>query len=325
MNLLYYGFAVLVFIAVAFSVEVLWQWWFSTQSRTARKFSRRMQALAGTRAESAGRVSLLKERRFADSERLHELLRKLSIADSLDTHLQQAGSSSNVGRLLAASLATFGGGLLIGMLLVPHWLLALLLASVCGLFPLLMVSRQRAHRLQQIQLQLPEVADLIARSLRAGHALPSTLQMVAEEMPEPICNEFRLVSDEINYGLGLQTAMQRLAARVPIEDLRFLVIAVLIQRESGGNLAELMQNMAKLIRERLKLLGQVRALSAEGRLSGWILFLLPIAMALLLSASNPDYISKLIEDPVGKTMLAVAALQMLLGGLWMRSIVSLRV
>jgi tight adherence protein B len=325
MNLLYYGFGVLVFVAAAFSVEVLWQWWFSTQSSAARKFSRRMQSLAGAKADSAGRVSLLKERRYADSDRLHEILRKLSVVDSLDIHLQQAGSSSNVGRLLAACVAAFGGGLVLGLMLVPHWILALLLASICSLVPLLVVSHQRAHRLHQIQLQLPEVADLIARSLRAGHALPSTLQMVAEEMPEPICGEFRLVADEINYGLGLQAAMQRLAARVPIEDLRFLVIAVLIQRETGGNLAELMQNMANLIRERLKLLGQVRALSAEGRLSGWILFLLPIAMALLLSTSNPDYLSKLIDDPVGKTMLAVAALQMLVGGLWMRSIVSLRV
>ena len=325
MNLLYYGFAVLVFIAVAFSVEALWQWWFSTQSRAARKFSKRIRSLGGADAESARRVSLLKERRFADSDKLHEWLRKLGVAESLDIHLQQAGSSSNVGRLLAASAASFGGGLLLGLLLMPTWLTAMAIALICGCVPMMVVSRQRARRLHQIQLQLPEVADLIARSLRAGHALPSTLQMVAEEMPESICSEFRLVSDEINYGLGLHSAMQRLAARVPIEDLRFLVISVLIQRETGGNLAELMQNMANLIRERLKLLGQVKALSAEGRLSGWILFLLPIAMGLLLMVVNPAYISKLVEDPAGQLMLAVALVQMLLGGLWMRSIVSLRV
>lgn len=325
MNLLYYGFAVLVFIAAAFAVEALWQWWFSTQSRAARRFSKRIRSLGGFEADSARRVSLLKERRFADSDRLHEFLRKISLATALDVHLQQAGSSVNVGRLLAWCAAALGGGLLLGTLLMPSMLIALVFATVCGLMPLLIVSRQRARRLDQIQLQLPEVADLIARSLRAGHALPSTLQMVAEEMPEPICSEFRTVSDEVNYGLGLQPAMQRLAERVPIDDLRFLVISVLIQRETGGNLAELMQNIAKLIRERLKLLGQVKALSAEGRLSGWILFLLPIAMALLLSVSNPAYIAKLVVDPVGRTLLAVAVVQMLLGGLWMRSIVNLRV
>lgn len=325
MNLLYYGFAVLVFIAAAFTVEAVWQWWFSTQSRAARKFSQRIRSLGGGDAESARRVSLLKERRFADSDRLHDFLSKLGVTESLDIHLQQAGSAFNVGRLLGWCAAGFAGGLFFGLLLLPTLPLALVLAVSCGLLPLLIISRQRTRRLEQIQLQLPEVADLIARSLRAGHALPSTLQMVAEEMPEPICSEFRVVSDEINYGLGLQPAMQRLAERVPIEDLRFLVISVLIQRETGGNLAELMQNMANLIRERLKLLGQVKALSAEGRMSGWILFLLPIAMALLLSVSNPAYIAKLIEDPAGRNLLAIAVVLMLLGGLWMRRIVNLRV
>lgn len=326
MNLLYYGFAVLVFIAAAFTVEAVWQWWFSTQSRAARKFSQRIRSLGGgVDAESARRVSLLKERRFADSDRLHDFLSKFSVTESLDIHLQQAGSGINVGRLLGWCAAAFAAGLFAGLLLLPTVLLALVLAVTLGLLPLLIVSRQRSRRLEQIQLQLPEVADLIARSLRAGHALPSTLQMVAEEMPEPICSEFRFVSDEVNYGLGLQPAMQRLAERVPIDDLRFLVISVLIQRETGGNLAELMHNMAKLIRERLKLLGQVKALSAEGRMSGWILFLLPIAMALLLSVSNPAYISKLIEDPAGRNLLAVAVVLMLLGGLWMRRIVNLRV
>lgn len=325
MNLLYFGFAMLVFIAVAFTVEALWQWWFSTQSRAARKFSHRIRSLGGKDADSTHRVSLLKERRFADSDKLHTFLRQFSAAESIDIHLQQAGSTSNVGRLIVTCAAAFGGGLLLGLMLLPSLLTALAVALLCGLIPLLIVSRQRARRLNQIQLQLPEVADLIARSLRAGHALPSTLQMVADEMPEPICSEFRLVSDEVNYGLGMHSAMQRLADRVPIDDLRFLVISVLIQRETGGNLAELMQNMAKLIRERLKLLGQVKALSAEGRLSGWILFLLPIVMALLLALINPTYISKLIDDPAGQVLLGIAAVQMLLGGLWMRSIVNLRV
>ena len=149
------------------------------------------------------------------------------------------------------------------------------------------------------------------------------MQMVAEEMPEPIAGEFRQVADEINYGLGLQAAMQHLSQRIPLDDLRFLVIAVLIQRDTGGNLAELMQNMSHLIRERLKLLGQVSALSAEGRLSGWILFLMPVAMALLLSIVNPDYLFRLIEDPIGRMALGIAIVQMLLGGRWMRTIVTL--
>ncbi len=325
MNLLYFGFAIAVFIAAALAVEALWQWWFSTQSKSARRFSRRIAALSDGATGSARRVSLLKQRRLADSEGMETLLRKWPLAETVDTWLQQAGSQWNVGKLLLLCALVATTGLVTGVLLFSGWLMGVALAGFGSLVPLLMVSHQRSRRLHQLQLQLPEAADLIDSSLRAGHALPSTLQMVAEEMPEPICPEFRSVADEINYGLGLQPAMQRLAERVPLDDLRFLVIAVLIQRESGGNLAELMQKMATLIRERLKLFGQIRSLSAEGRLSGWILFLLPIGMALLMMVVNPAYIGKLVEDPMGKTLLGFATVQMLMGALWMRKIVNLRV
>ena len=324
MNLLYLATTLLIFIATAFTVEALWRWWFSTQSEAARRFSRRIQALGGTQAERAHRISLLKQRKLADSHSIDHLLRRFPVASSIDTQLQQAGSSVNVGRLLGYCGISFGAGLLVGLLLFSMWWLALVIAVVSALIPFVWIIRQRANRLHAIQQQLPEVADLIARSLRAGHALPVTMQMIAEEMPEPIAGEFRQAADEINFGLGLHTAMQHLSQRLPIDDLRFLVVAVLIQRDTGGNLAELMQSMSYLIRERLKLLGQVSALSAEGRLSGWILFLMPFAMALLLSVVNPDYLSRLVQDPIGRVALGIATVQMLLGGLWMRTIIKLR-
>jgi len=325
MNLLYVGFTVFAFIAVALTIEAVWQWWFSTQSQSARRFSRRIGALTQGDGKTGRRVSLLKERRLSDSDRAHAFLRRFAITETIDTWLQQAGSRWSVATLLSWCLLAAGIGLLLGRLLFSGWASSLLVALLFACLPLLSVSRQKARRLHQFQLQLPEAADLIARSLRAGHALPSTLQMVAEEMPEPISAEFRVVSDEINYGLGLQPAMQRLAERVPLDDLRFLVLAVLIQRETGGNLAELMQNMASLIRERLKLLGQIQSLSAEGRLSGWILFLLPIVMAVLLMMVNPEYMEQLVADPIGQMLLGVAGVQMLLGAIWMRRLVNLRV
>lgn len=325
MNLLFLGFSLLIFITTAFAVEALWRWWFSTQSQAARRFSQRIQAVGGTQSQSAYRVSLLKQRRLSDSHDIDHFLRKIPAAQTLDIKLQQAGSTSTVSRVIAYASVGVSVGLLLGLAISGSWLTAGATAIIGGLIPFVILSRQRANRLQQIQQQLPEVADLIARSLRAGHALPATMQMVAEEMPEPIAGEFRQVADEINYGLGLQAAMQHLSKRIPMDDLRFLVIAVLIQRDTGGNLAELMQNMSHIIRERLKLLGQVSALSAEGRLSGWILFLMPVAMALLLSIVNPDYLFRLIEDPIGRMALGFAIVQMLLGGLWMRTIVQLRV
>jgi tight adherence protein B len=325
MNLLYLGFILFIFVATAFAVEALWRWWFSTQSQAARRFNQRIQAVGGNQSQNAFRVSLLKQRRLADNHDVDQFLQKLSIAQAIDIQLQQAGSSTKVGRLLAYCGAGLATGLVLGIAIFGTWALTLALAIIGAMLPFAILNRRRAIRLHQIQQQLPEVADLIARSLRAGHALPATMQMIAEEMPEPISGEFRQVADDISYGLGLHVAMQHLSQRVPIDDLRFLAIAVLIQRDTGGNLAELMQNMAHLIRERLKLLGQVSALSAEGRLSGWILFLMPVAMALLLSIVNPDYLFRLTEDPIGRIALGVAAIQMLLGGLWMRTIVQLRV
>ncbi len=324
MDSLFYGVSVLIFLAVALAVDTMWEWWASTRSKAARRFQRRIHAMTDNQDSSDKRISLLKERKLADSAAWDQTLRKMPWVESLDIQLQQAGSASNVGRLLMMSAVTGSLGLLSGAWLLPGLFFMLLAGFISAITPYLLVMRQRTQRLEKMQLQLPEAADLIARSLRAGHALPSTLQMVADEMPEPICSEFRIVSDEISYGMGLQQAMQRLAERVPMDDLRFLVIAVLIQRETGGNLADLMSNLATLIRERLKLLGQVRSLSAEGRLSGWILFTLPIAMGLLLSVLNPGYLNGLFEDKDGKLLLMIAVVVQLLGGLWMRSIVRIR-
>ena len=176
-----------------------------------------------------------------------------------------------------------------------------------------------------MERQLPEVSDLIARSLRAGHAFPSTVQMVADEMPEPIAGEFRQVADEVNFGVSMSEALQRLAVRIPLTDLRYLVVAVLIQRESGGNLAELMSSISFLIRERLKLLGQISTLSAEGRLSAWILFMLPIVICLLLGFINPTYFNALIKDPDGMHLIISAAVMMAVGALWMRKIIHIHI
>jgi len=325
MNWLYLGTTLFIFIAVAFLVEALWRWWFSTQSHSAKRFNQRIHAMDGAEAARGYGGALLKQRRFAKQPGLDRFLRQWQIAESLDQQLQQAGSQHSVARLLAYCAVGFFIGMVIGSLMFTLWWMMLLVAIVGAVIPIGVLSRQRHARLQQIQRQLPEVADLIARSLKAGHALPATLKMVADEMPEPVCTEFRQVADEIHYGLGLPPALQRLAQRVPVDDLRFLVIAVLIQRDTGGNLAELMQNMSHLIRERLKLLGRIKALSAEGLLSGWILFLLPIGMALLLYFVNPGYLGRLVDDSFGSMMLGIAAIQMLLGGVWMRHIVQIRV
>ena len=326
MDFLYYAFAVLLFIAVALAIEAGWQLWFSTQSRAARRLTRRLQQERAPSGVAQGKGSgLLKDNRLAESAQLDAWLRRLPGMYQLNTFLQQSGSTWSVSVFLAFTGAAFVAGFMLTLLLALAFSLALVIALLASTIPWLIISRQRGRRLRALEQQLPEAADLISRSLRAGHALPSTLQMLADEMPNPIAAEFRIVADEVNFGLSMSDALQRLAARVPLPDLQYLVIAVLIQREAGGNLSELMSKVSQLVRQRLKLLGDVRVMSAEGRLSAWILCLLPVGVAGMFSVTNPTYLKYFVDDPAGPTMLAIAAVMMLLGVLWMRSIVRIRI
>lgn len=325
MDILYYGAFILIFIAVALGVEVVWQWWFSSQSGAARRTRQRLKLVETGSKDSADNLSLLKRRRLSESASAEAFLRRLRGVDFLDRILQQSGCKWTVAGLLINTAICFLFGLLIALMLQPYLTLALAAGIFCSLLPMLYVSRKRSKRLRKMERQLPEVTDLIARSLRAGHAFPSTVQMVADEMPEPISGEFRLVADEVNFGISMAEALQRLALRIPLTDLRYMVVAVLIQRETGGNLAELMTNISYLIRERLKLLGQISTLSAEGKMSAWILGLLPFVICLVLGTMNPGYFTMLIEDPDGMNLIIAAAILMGAGVLWMRKIIHIHI
>jgi tight adherence protein B len=325
MDFQFYAFSVLIFVAVFLAIEGIWQWWFSTQSKAARRTSRRLNSLVDDNHQGRERASLLKERRLAESAATEIFLRRIPGIGAVDNILQQSGSKWSVGNMLAQTAMSLLAGFFFALLLQPYIVIAIFAALACSTFPALHIARKRHLRLKKIERQLPEAADLIARSLRAGHAFPSTLQMVAEELPDPIASEFRIVADEINYGVAMADALPRLAMRVPLTDLSYMVIAVLIQRETGGNLAELMNNISSLLRERLKLLGQVRTLSAEGRLSAWILSLLPVAVGLLMFLVNPSYIKQLTNDEAGFVLLMLACAMMFCGALWMRMIIRIRV
>lgn len=328
MDFLYYAIAILVFIAVALTIEALWQWWFSSQSKAARKLNQRVRQIAlrkgqpGTRPADGG---LWKEARLSESVKVEQNLQRVPGIHQLNTFLRQAGAEWNVARHLGYSAAAAGLGLFIGVLLFPFGWMALLLSGAAAWLPTLVVIKKRGDRLLQIERQLPEAADLISRSLRAGHALPSTLQMLGDELPDPIAAEFRQVSDEVNFGSTMAEALQRLGERVPLTDLRYMIVAILIQREAGGNLAEVMTNVSVLIRQRLKLLGDVRTMSAEGRLSAVILCMLPVVIAGVFTVVSPGYLSGFWADPSGPTMLGSALVMMVLGVLWMRHIVRIRV
>jgi len=196
-------------------------------------------------------------------------------------------------------------------------------ASVGGLTPYFYIRRRRANRLFAFEAALPEAIDLLGRAIRAGHPLSAGLKMVADETAEPISGEFSRVFEELRFGLPFDDAITALGDRVPTTDVRIFITAVLIQREVGGNLAEVLDNLSSIIRQRFTLKRQVRVLTAEGRLSMYVLTLLPIGVGLWVGYTNPEYISLLFTHPLGKAMLGSALVAQAIGFVWMRSITNI--
>ncbi|HSQ92148.1 MAG TPA: type II secretion system F family protein, partial [Nitrospiraceae bacterium] len=181
------------------------------------------------------------------------------------------------------------------------------------------------HRLGEIQRQLPDALELIGRALRAGHALFVGMKMVGSEMRDPIAGEFQRGFDEISMGVSVPESLTHMADRVELMDVKFFVTSVNIQRETGGNLAEIVDSLGRLIRKRFELKQKVRALSADGRISAIVLMSLPFGMALIFYFINPEYLMPLFTDPMGQTMLAAAAIMMIFGGIVMKKMIAIKV
>ncbi|KQQ87078.1 type II secretion system F family protein [Massilia sp. Leaf139] len=325
MDLLFYSFTVFLFAAVILLIEGVYLWWSSTHGKAAQRIARRLQVMSGGLGRSGERISILKQRRFSAHDGFDRLLHKITPLQRLDALLVQAGSALTVERFLGYSLAAFLLILVVSMRWPLPFALRLILALPALAIPYILVRRARRRRLHRIEHQLPDAADFIARALRAGHSFTNVLQIVGNELPEPLSSEFRLAREEINYGVPMGEALHNMAARIPLTDLRYLIIAVLIQRESGGNLAEILGNISTIIRSRLKLVAQVRVLSAEGRMSAWILGVLPFAVMLVLTLLNPSYVSLLWIDPSGVRLLWYAAGMILFGVIWLRKVIRIRI
>jgi tight adherence protein B len=191
--------------------------------------------------------------------------------------------------------------------------------------PFIYLLMKRKKRKEKFERQLPEALELVARALKAGHALTGGLKMAAEEMGDPVGTEFGTLLDEISYGIGVPEALTNLTERVDCEDLRFFAVSVIIQRETGGNLAEILDNLGRLIRERFKFQGRVRVLSAEGRISAVVLVAIPFFIAAFLSIARPDYIGVLASDVIGRVLVLIAFVLMVSGILVMKKMVTIKV
>jgi tight adherence protein B len=252
---------------------------------------------------------------------LHSALERQPWAGNLQLMVVQSGVKVSVGALLLMMGVCGAGAYLLTAWLTRQTWLAVVLGLVATWVPYWYVARARTKRMLKFEEQFPESIDLIARALRAGHALPTGLGMVADEMPAPVGTEFRLLYDEQNFGLTLPDAMRNFARRIPVLDARFFVTAVLTQRESGGNLAEVLDNLASVIRDRFKVKRQVRVISAHGRITGWVLSLLPPSLAMATLLISPDHLGTLTGDPLGRQMIMVAVCLQIIGTLIIRKIV----
>jgi tight adherence protein B len=199
--------------------------------------------------------------------------------------------------------------------------LAAALAAVAAWVPFGVLAWKRSRRLLKFEEQFPEALDLLSRALKAGHALTTGLQMVADEMPAPVGPEFRMLYDQQNFGMPLPEALRSFADRVPLLDAKFFVTAVMIQRDSGGNLSEILDNLASVIRDRFKVKRQIRVISAHGRLTGFVLFMVPPSLAAVLFTLNPDHIRVLVNDPLGVRLILLAVFLQVTGGLIIRKLI----
>jgi len=269
-------------------------------------------------------VQITRDSTISRNPTLNHLLSSVDLVRKLDSTIHQADLNITVSRLLGFSLFA---GLMAGFAAytIFNVAFAVLFAGIAAALPLFYVSIKRKKRLHKFNSQLPDTLDLLSRSLSVGHAFTESLHQVASEMPDPISTEFRTTFEEQKLGLSTKIALDRLAERVPIPDLQLCVTAMHIQRETGGNLAEILERVSQTIRERFKLMEDFRTMTTSARGSAIILCGLPFALVLLLTAINPDYMGVLIHDSRGHMVIAVAIILQIIGMLLIKRILAIKV
>ncbi len=289
--------------------------------------AKRLDAIerSAKRGSESLELKVVRDELLSDVPAIHRLLLKWKWSDKLRNYIGQSGMKVKPGRLILLSAILAIAAYLIVDQLAGNLLLGLLAIPIGGLIPIAVVAFKRNRRLKAFEKIFPEAIDLLGRAVRAGHSFSTGLEMITSELPDPVAGEFRTAFEEQNFGLPLRDALLNLAERVPLIDVRFFVTAVLIQKETGGNLAEILDNLAHVVRERFRILGEVRIKTAQGRMTAGILIALPPIMGLVLRAINPGYMRPLFHDPIGPYVLALAAFLQIAGSLMLWKIVHIEV
>lgn len=295
----------------------------SGDARARRVLRKRLEQI---REEAEVNVkSLLRENYLKGLSPLERRLEELPFMDRLSGLSEQAGRAGPAYRVVlsCAMFALIGGTVCAALLHNP--ILGLIAAGAGLAFPFARLVMQRQRRMEKIEEQLPDAIDMIKRALRAGHTFNSAIQLVAQDMEQPIAHEFELTFNDLNYGNDVRRAMLGLLNRVPSVTVMALVTSVLVQRDTGGNLAEILDQISRVVRDRFRFGRRLRTLSAEGRMSAWVLALIPVALVGILSITSPNYLPVLLENPTGHKLLYTAGTLGVLGILWIRKVIRIEV
>ena len=319
---------VMIFLAVVFAaVFLLFQGLMlpavGDGARLRRSLRRR---LAQINAESDQQIaSILREKYLTRLSPLERQLEELPFMDRLAKSIEQAGLSTPAYRVVLSSLMLGLSATILAWWFFHSGMLALLTGALAFWIPYVRIAMARRRRLDKIEEQLPDAIDMIKRGLRAGHPFSAAVKLVAEDMDQPIAAEFEQAFADLNYGNDLRRAMLGLLSRVPSVSVMAMVTAVLVQKETGGNLAEILEQISGVIRGRFRFHRKVRTLSAEGRISAWILALIPLGLFAMLSVTSPGYLPVLLKHPIGHRLLEGSGVLAVIGIYWVRRIIRIEV
>ncbi len=310
--------AILTFLVVV--VGFLGIWVFASAGGDQEQIRKRMSSVhkAERRGDVGLGLKLVRDEMMSGVPWLHQMMMKWSWSTKLQDFVMQAGLTLKPAKLLMICGIVGLGSYLGAGYFLPHFYFTLPIGIIAALLPIAFVAFKRKLRLRKFEEHFPEALDLLGRAVRAGHAFTTGLEMISKECAEPLAGEFRTAFEEQNFGLPLRDALLNLTERVPLIDVRFFVTALLIQKETGGNLAEILDGLARVIRDRFRIYREVQVRTAQGRLTAGILIALPIMMLIILGGLNPQYIGVLFTDPKGPIVLAVAAIMQIIGSaiLW---------
>jgi tight adherence protein B len=309
-------------LAITFGIAA----YFIGESRSQKLIDKRLQRIRLSKAEvnsSQAQVeNLLKANRDSSFGWLDEMLEEIQLMKMLETRIMQADVKISVVALLLASAGLAVLGFFVVNLLVSMLAVQILAGLVLGAVPFIVISFLRARRVSAFNAALPEVIDMMARALRAGHSMVSSIGVVAEQSMEPARSEFLDIFNQQNFGLPLRDALTQMLEHVPSQDLRVLVTGILVQKETGGNLTEILDRTAHVIRERLRIQGEIRTHTAQGRMTGYILCALPVVLLIVINFANPGYSAVLFNSQIGHILLYVGMFLLTCGGLIIRAIIN---